>query len=185
MAGPSGAGLETYNEKRDFTQTAEPRGRKARKAGRSFVIQKHAATRLHYDLRLEMDGVLKSWAVTKGPSLVAGEKRLAVHVEDHPLDYGTFEGTIAKGEYGAGEVTIWDSGTYDVEKWRDGKEVIAVLHGEQRGTRRVALIHTGHGGGKAEQNWLIHRMKDDDAGGADGGSSGGHGTTTAKSAPST
>ena len=112
MAGTSGADLATYNDKRDFTQTAEPRGRKARKAGRSFVIQKHAATRLHYDLRLEMDGVLKSWAVTKGPSLVAGEKRLAVHVEDHPLDYGTFEGTIPKGNYGAGAVIVWDRGTW-------------------------------------------------------------------------
>ena len=106
MAGTSGAGLDVYNEKRDFAQTAEPHGQKARKAGRSFVIQKHAATRLHYDLRLEMDGVLKSWAVTKGPSMVAGEKRLAVHVEDHPLDYATFEGTIPKGNYGAGAVIV-------------------------------------------------------------------------------
>ena len=104
MAGSSGAGLETYNQKRDFKQTAEPPGRKAVKTGRSFVIQKHAATRLHYDLRLEMDGVLKSWAVTKGPSLDPGEKRLAVHVEDHPLDYGDFEGTIPKGQYGGGTV---------------------------------------------------------------------------------
>ena len=108
MAETSGAGLDIYNDKRDFTRTAEPRGRKAKKTGRSFVIQKHAATRLHYDLRLEMDGVLKSWAVTKGPSLVAGEKRLAVHVEDHPLDYATFEGTIPKGNYGAGAVIVAD-----------------------------------------------------------------------------
>src|SRR3954453_12275216 len=89
--------LSAYNAKRDFRQTAEPRGKRAAGAGNSFVAQKHAASRLHYDFRLELDGVLKSWAIAKGPSLVAGEKRLAVHVEDHPLDYGGFEGTIPEG----------------------------------------------------------------------------------------
>jgi bifunctional non-homologous end joining protein LigD len=112
--------------------------------------------------------VLVSWALPKGEPDDPGTNHLAVQTEDHPLEYGTFEGTIAKGEYGAGEVTIWDSGEYDLEKWRDGKEVIVVLHGEQRGTRRVALIHTGHGGGRAESNWLIHRMKDES------GDGGGH-----------
>ncbi|TDT64674.1 ATP-dependent DNA ligase [Frigoribacterium sp. PhB116] len=174
--------LAKYRSMRDASKTAEPVPAAAPPTsdGRSFVIQEHHASRLHWDFRLEHDGVLVSWALPKGEPDDPGTNHLAVMTEDHPLEYGTFEGTIAKGEYGAGEVTIWDSGTYDVEKWRDSKEVIAVLHGEQRGTRRVALIHTGHGGGKADQNWLIHRMKDDDAGGADGGSSGGHGTMTAK-----
>ena len=105
--------LETYRRKRDFKTTAEPRGKKvAARKGDSYVIQKHAARRLHYDLRLEMDGVLKSWAVTRGPSLVPGEKRLAVHVEDHPLEYGDFEGTIPKGEYGGGTVIVWDRGRW-------------------------------------------------------------------------
>src|SRR6202000_1640483 len=104
--------LETYHSKRDFKKTPEPRGRAHRQAGSSFVIQKHDATRLHYDFRLEMDGVLKSGAGTRGPSLNPEDKRLAVHVEDHPLDYGDFEGTIPKGQYGGGTVIVWDRGTW-------------------------------------------------------------------------
>src|SRR6056297_3299667 len=96
-------GLETYNKKRDFEATPEPRGEmRQSEGGDGYFIQKHAARRLHYDLRLELDGVLLSWAVTRGPSLVPGDKRLAVRTEDHPLDYGEFEGTIPKGEYGGG-----------------------------------------------------------------------------------
>src|ERR1051326_5280819 len=100
-------GLQTYHAKRKFSATPEPRGRQARRKGNAFVIQKHAASRLHYDLRLEHDGVMKSWAVTRGPSLVPGEKRLAVRVEDHPIEYNAFEGIIPEGQYGGGPVRIW------------------------------------------------------------------------------
>src|SRR5437773_2562072 len=110
------AGLQSYHSKRDFALSREPRGKL--KAGRNlhrFVIQRHAATRLHYDLRLELQGVYKSWAVTKTPSLDPAIKRLAVEVEDHPLEYGTFEGTIPKGQYGGGTVQLWDRGTWRPE----------------------------------------------------------------------
>ena len=105
--------LSRYREKRDFTLTQEPQGRVEKNKKFSYLIQKHAATRLHYDLRLELDGVLKSWAVTKGPSLDPADKRLAVEVEDHPVDYGGFEGTIPMGQYGGGTVMLWDRGTWE------------------------------------------------------------------------
>jgi bifunctional non-homologous end joining protein LigD len=106
------ARLRSYRAKRDFRRTPEPRGKARRGMGRRFVIQKHAARRLHYDLRLELDGVMKSWAVTRGPSLVPAHKRLAIAVEDHPVEYNCFEGTIPKGEYGGGTVMIWDRGRW-------------------------------------------------------------------------
>src|ERR1700743_3672691 len=106
--------LREYKKKRDFGITAEPEGRPGKEPqGRSFVVQKHDASRLHYDFRLEMEGVLKSWAVPKGFSAEHGERRLAVHVEDHPLDYADFEGIIPQGQYGGGTVMVWDFGHYE------------------------------------------------------------------------
>lgn len=160
------ASLDTYRQKRDFTETTEPRGRKARRAGHSFVIQKHAATRLHYDLRLEMDGVLKSWAVTKGPSLDPSEKRLAVEVEDHPLDYGGFEGTIPKGHYGAGAVIIWDRGEWvpvgDPAKGLAKGHLEFELQGEKL-HGRWNLVRMRAKPGDKRQNWLLIKVDDDAA----------------------
>jgi bifunctional non-homologous end joining protein LigD len=133
--------LDTYRKKRDFGQTPEPSGRKQKTAVRSqklrFVVQMHRATRLHYDFRLEADGVLASWAVPKGPTLAPGDRRLAMHVEDHPLDYRDFEGNIPKGQYGAGNVIVWDRGTYTLAEGDDPADEIAggkikfVLHGKK------------------------------------------------------
>ncbi|MBS7700797.1 MULTISPECIES: DNA ligase D [unclassified Chelatococcus] len=155
--------LEPYRSKRNFRATTEPRGRQSRTSGDSFVIQKHDARRLHYDFRLEMDGVLKSWAVTRGPSLVPGEKRLAVHVEDHPLEYGDFEGTIPKGEYGGGAVIVWDRGTWspigDARKGYAKGDLEFELHGEKlQGRWHLVRMH-GKPGEKRE-NWLL--IKGDD-----------------------
>lgn len=157
--------LAEYRRKRDFARTAEPSGKVARRRGDSFVVQKHDATRLHYDFRLELDGVLKSWAVTRGPSLDPREKRLAVHVEDHPLDYGGFEGTIPQGEYGGGTVMLWDRGTW--EPLNDPQEGLkqGMLHFRLNGERMKggwALVRMPPRG-KAEkrENWLLIKERDD------------------------
>jgi bifunctional non-homologous end joining protein LigD len=121
--------LAKYRAKRDFGKTAEPSGEISKaSSGHSYLIQKHAARRLHYDFRLEMDGTLKSWALTKGPSLNPADKRLAVHVEDHPLAYGDFEGTIPKGEYGGGTVMLWDRGSWEPIGERNGATKRAILN---------------------------------------------------------
>jgi len=163
--------LETYRKKRDFRKTHEPSGKSRRKAGRRYVIQKHAARSLHYDFRLEADGVLKSWAVPKGPSTNPGDKRLAVPTEDHPLDYRDFEGVIPEGEYGAGAVIVWDRGTYrNLTEDDDGDEVPVSkalagghlkiwLDGEKlRGG--YALTRIGKG---KDERWLLVKMDDEEA----------------------
>jgi bifunctional non-homologous end joining protein LigD len=164
--GDTAAALEKYRAKRDFGKTPEPAARPARPHRRPiFVVQEHHASRLHYDFRLEDEGVLKSWAVPKEPSLDPAQKRLAVHVEDHPLDYATFEGTIPEGQYGAGTVKVWDHGTYDnLLADKSVAEGIAAgrlefeLHGDKlRG--RFALIRM-KGKQRGKDNWLLIKMKD-------------------------
>ncbi len=163
--------LARYNAKRDFTRTAEPAGTLASGHGNSFVVQKHDATRLHWDFRLEIDGVLKSWAVTRGPSLDPDEKRLAVRTEDHPLDYGTFEGTIPAGEYGGGTVMLWDRGTWSPIKGKSAKDLDAghlhfVLEGERmRG--EWLLIRLKPRAKDERENWLLRKIGDAEAGGTD------------------
>lgn len=156
--------LEAYKKKRNFKKTAEPSGAQEKKTGAEpiFVVQKHDASHLHYDFRLEIDGVLKSWAVPKGPSLDPKDKRLAVHVEDHPLAYGSFEGTIPEGEYGAGTVEIWDTGTYEnakpepIEESLEKGRVEVILHGKKlKGT--FALVRMQ---GEDNKNWLLIKTKD-------------------------
>jgi len=163
--------LELYNAKRDFAKTAEPAGKVARRAGKSFVVQKHDATRLHWDFRLEIDGVLKSWAVTRGPSLSPHDKRLAVRTEDHPLDYGTFEGRIPEAEYGGGTVMLWDRGTWAPIKGKSAKDLDAGhLHFTLDGERMKGewlLIRLKPRGKEKRENWLLRKIDDAYAGGSD------------------
>jgi bifunctional non-homologous end joining protein LigD len=153
--------LATYRSMRDAAKTPEPVPAAAPSASdsRTFVIQEHHARRLHWDFRLEHDGVLVSWALPKGVPTETGANHLAVQTEDHPIEYGGFEGDIPGGEYGAGHVDIWDRGTYELEKWRDGEEVIVTVHGEKHGTAKYALIRTTSRDEKKRQ-WLIHLMKE-------------------------
>jgi bifunctional non-homologous end joining protein LigD len=161
--------LSTYKKKRDFKQTQEPSGSTEVKTSKRlrFVIQKHDATRLHYDLRLELDGVFKSWAVTRGPSLDPHDKRLAVEVEDHPLDYGDFEGTIPKGQYGGGTVMLWDRGYWEPEGNKSPEEALKkgdfkfVLHGKRlRGSFVLVRMRHDRDGGK-RTNWLLIKHDDE------------------------
>jgi bifunctional non-homologous end joining protein LigD len=167
--------LSTYRSMRDFTQTAEPSGALPVKSSKRlrYVIQKHAATRLHFDLRLELDGVFKSWAVTRGPSINPQDKRLAVEVEDHPLDYGDFEGTIPKGQYGGGTVQLWDRGYWtpigdrDPEAQLKKGELKFQLEGERLHGSWVIVRMKGDRYGGKRTNWLLIKHRDEHAGDAD------------------
>ena len=144
--------LEEYKKKRHFKKTPEPAGRRTETGKSRFVVHKHDASHLHYDLRLEMDGVLKSWAVPKGPPEEPGDRRLAVHVEDHPLDYIDFQGTIPEGQYGAGTVEIWDKGTYRLEK-NQPNEIEFVLKGKKlKGAYVLVQFKDG-------KDWLFIKRK--------------------------
>ena len=162
-------GLARYNQKRDFKKTPEPAGGYATSAkSLRFVVQKHDATQLHYDLRLEMKGVMKSWAVPKGPSMTSGVKRLAMQVEDHPISYNTFEGHIPKGQYGGGDVIVWDSGTYRSVITPNAKESEKeFLHGLKKGKLTFILRGKKLKGEfhmfrfKGEKNWMLVKAADE------------------------
>lgn len=163
--------LAQYNKKRDFKLTPEPAGKVAKGGGNRFIVQKHDATRLHYDFRLEVDGVLKSWAVTKGPSANPADKRLAVRTEDHPMAYADFEGTIPKGEYGGGSVMLWDRGTWAPVAGKSAKDLEkGHLHFTLDGERMKGewlLVRMKPRAGEKRENWLLRKIDDAYAGGSD------------------
>jgi bifunctional non-homologous end joining protein LigD len=170
--------LVQYKKKRSFTQTPEPKGSSTKSDTLRFVVQKHAASHLHYDFRLEMDGVLKSWAVPKGPSTDPKVKRLAMMVEDHPIDYRAFEGVIPEGNYGAGTVMVWDEGTYEpvennnVSKAASDKELRHQLHKGKikftlHGKKLKGQFALVKASGRGENSWLLMKLNDDHASGAD------------------
>lgn len=144
--------LDEYWRKRNFDKTTEPAGELKVNAEKIYVIQKHYATHLHFDLRLEMDGVLKSWAVPKEPPVAQGVKRLAVQVEDHPVSYAGFEGTIPEGEYGAGTVEIWDKGTYKLVDQKEDKFVVEIYGSKLKGVYVLVRL-------KDAKNWLFFKKK--------------------------
>jgi DNA ligase D-like protein (predicted 3'-phosphoesterase) len=165
--------LKTYRDKRDFDKTPEPSGKGGKRGGKGpiFVIQQHDASRLHYDFRLEIDGVLASWAIPKGPSTDPREKRLAVRTEDHPLEYADFEGIIPKDEYGGGTVIVWDAGWYRNLKQGDGGEEVPMGDALESGHLTVWLegkkIRGGYSlkkfRGREKEQWLLVKMKDEAA----------------------
>jgi bifunctional non-homologous end joining protein LigD len=176
MARKAADPLETYNRKRDFAKTAEPPGKVEKRAGEFpalFMVQKHDATRLHYDLRLELDGVMKSWAVPNGPSLNPADKRLAVRTEDHPMSYATFEGTIPKGEYGGGTVMLWDWGQWTPDPRKDPRKTLAEghLHFSLDGHRMKGewvMFRLKPKGRERTENWMLKKVTDEHAGGTMG-----------------
>ncbi|MDX1753830.1 MAG: DNA polymerase ligase N-terminal domain-containing protein [Salinimicrobium sediminis] len=164
--------MKSYNEKRDFSKTREPKDAPSKKGNKDpiFVIQKHDATNLHYDFRLEIDNTLKSWSVPKGPSTDPSVKRMAIPTEDHPMAYADFEGTIPQGEYGGGTVMIWDKGTIESNKQDENGNIISLEESFKNGSIEVVLhgkkLKGGYNlvemkGGKMKGNWLL--MKQDDA----------------------
>lgn len=155
--------LKEYKEKRDLSKSDEPKPKKQKSSSSKnpiFVIQKHHATNLHYDLRLEIDGVLKSWAVPKKPPTQKGTKRLAMQTEDHPLEYADFEGTIKEGNYGAGKVEIWDKGTYELLEHEKGKKIEFKLKGKELEGKYI-LVKTKYGKSKEqkEKSWLFFKVE--------------------------
>ena len=155
--------LKTYREKRDFSLTSEPSGKGVSTSDRIFVVQEHSSRHLHYDLRLEVDGVLKSWAVPKGPSPDPRDKRLAIETEDHPLEYALFQGTIPEGQYGAGTVIVWDTGPYLNMTQKDGQEISmgeALHSGHAAFWLEGKKLKGGYALTRTKRGWILVKMKD-------------------------